>query len=70
MAASTLQSSSRKSRIRNENCLVAGAVVLLAGCSAPANIQETHCQKRNNIKNITIVEDTKTRTVFLDSMLD
>ncbi|KAB0304341.1 hypothetical protein F2Z80_10495 [Vibrio fortis] len=52
-----------------ENALILFAVALLAGCSAP-KYSGNALPEANNIENITIVEDTKTRTVFLDSMLD
>ncbi len=59
----------KKSRIENENWLAVAVVVLLAGCSAP-KYSGNALPDANNIKNITIVEDVKTRSIFLDSMLN
>ncbi|MBT9242792.1 MULTISPECIES: Sbal_3080 family lipoprotein [Vibrio] len=52
-----------------KNWLVAAVVVLLAGCSAP-KYSGNALPEVNTIEQVTIVEDEKTRTVFLDSMLD
>ena len=52
-----------------KNWLVVAVVVLLAGCSAP-KYSGNALPEANNVENITIVEDVKTRSIFLDSMLD
>ncbi|MEZ8287038.1 Sbal_3080 family lipoprotein [Vibrio splendidus] len=52
-----------------KNGLAFVVVFLLAGCSAP-KYSGNAIPEANNIENITIVEDVKTRSVFLDSMLD
>ncbi|MCG9543328.1 Sbal_3080 family lipoprotein [Vibrio sp. Isolate33] len=52
-----------------KNWLVAAVVVLLAGCSAP-KYSGNALPEANKIEQVTIVEDEKTRAVFLDSMLD
>lgn len=52
-----------------KNWLAVAVVVLLAGCSAP-KYSGNALPDANNIENITIVEDVKTRSIFLDSMLD
>ncbi|OED72487.1 hypothetical protein A143_04715 [Vibrio splendidus ZS-139] len=52
-----------------KNWLTLAVVFLLAGCSAP-KYSGNALPEANNIENITIVEDVKTRSIFLDSMLD
>ncbi|MCF7495625.1 Sbal_3080 family lipoprotein [Vibrio sp. L5-1] len=52
-----------------KNWLALAVVFLLAGCSAPKYAGNA-LPEANNIENITIVEDVKTRSIFLDSMLD
>ena len=52
-----------------KNGLALVVVFLLAGCSTP-KYSGNAIPEANNIENITIVEDVKTRSVFLDSMLD
>ncbi|CDT76957.1 conserved exported hypothetical protein [Vibrio coralliirubri] len=52
-----------------KNWLVAAVVVLLAGCSAP-KYSGNALPEANTIEQVTIVEDEKTRAVFLDSILD
>jgi len=52
-----------------KNWLAFAVVVLLAGCSAP-KYSGNALPEANTIEKVTIVEDKKTRSVFLDSMLD
>ena len=52
-----------------KNALILFAVALLAGCSAP-KYSGNALPEANTIEQVTIVEDEKTRAIFLDSMLD